>query len=117
MPMCWENLQNKDGPVYIMMTSYAAFVKNEINISFGRISMGIGMIMWTWRDVWKNTDQVMKMGKLEGEWKFPGGAVVRTQHFAAKGMSSIPAGETKIPQSQVAYASEGPALRKVLDLL
>lgn len=23
------------------MTSYAAFVKNEINISFGRISMGI----------------------------------------------------------------------------
>ena len=37
--------------------------------------------------------------KPKAPWEFPGGPVVRTHAFTAKGPSSIPGWRTKIPQA------------------
>ena len=37
---------------------------------------------------------------LEGQGEFPGGPVVKTQHFHCRGMGSVPGWGTKIPYAE-----------------
>ena len=54
---------------------------------------------WGWRHLWYCQGKIILGFKIAACWDFPGGPVVKTSPFKARGVGSIPGWKAKIPNA------------------